>query len=71
MGKRKRGVGHAQRGRDLRRVAVELEPRTAAGFAGDFDLQPIHAIADACAQSLGGCFLGCEAGGEASRGTGE
>jgi hypothetical protein len=46
---------------------VKQEGGPSAGFARDLDLQPVHALADACSQSLGAGLLGGKPGGKALR----
>ena len=64
----KGGVLDAKARGKLGSAAVETQAGAAAGLAGDFNFEPGDAVADAGSKSLGGGFLGGEAGGEAFRG---
>ena len=67
MGDRKRGVSDSQLRRYLRSSAVKAQVGATAGFSHHFNLEPIHASADAGSQGLGGGFLRGKSSGKALR----
>lgn len=65
MRDRKRCVNDAQLRRYLGGAAMKAQVGATAGFPHHFNLQPVHAPADAGSQCLGGGFFGGKSSGKA------
>jgi len=65
MRDRKRGVSYAQLRGNLGGAAMEAQVGATAGLPHHFDLQPVHASADACSEGLGAGLFGGKPSGQA------
>lgn len=65
VGKGKVGAHHPLALCNFGCAAIETQARPAAWLPYDFNLKPVDAEADACAERFGGSFLGCKTRGKA------